>query len=361
MLIFRGGTIEEEEAHFYKKLVDMGNQIELGSTLVHDVLLGIERKLGLEDALQLEPSALNEVDKYGTTPLHWACWKKDINAMRVLLRWKADTEKVDLELNTPLVIAAFKSSSECVQGLLDAGANVRATNKFKWTPLHLACWSQSVEVVQILLHRGADPSAANIYGQMPVHMPSESGYHEDESILIAMIQALIRAGCNLEDRDIQGNTPLLAAVSKNHNPMMRALCNLHSDIGSRDNRGWTILHFAAFSGSLETFQTLKQTNLGSVDPELADVLGRTATDIFFQRLRSTDTERLGQQTIPTEQEEKAFHDMMSQARAQHHSKSLPNKHSRSHSVATIKTSGTGLIATQLGSTTPNMPGLWPED
>jgi len=73
--------------------------------------------------------AIDEPDRAGHTPLHWAAYQRDDVSMRILLKLGADSNAVDHEGRTPLHWAAFTGSKRCITQLLEAGADIHAKNR----------------------------------------------------------------------------------------------------------------------------------------------------------------------------------------------------------------------------------------
>jgi len=101
-----------------------------------------------------------------------AAKKGDLAALRKLL--KADASLVharDKEGSTPLHWAAWRGQVEAARLLLEAGAEVNARNQnTHWgtTPLHAAAHGNQAAVVQVLLARGGDPRAKNLNKRTPL-------------------------------------------------------------------------------------------------------------------------------------------------------------------------------------------------
>ena len=144
-------------AYIYRRIINQSEEYS-HTTVLHDAVLGYQN-MALIAALELDPSSINTVDDCGCTPLHWAAWKNDIDAVRLLLSWKADLDLRDFQGRTALSIAVAATKLQCAQVLIGAGADVNAKDKWNWTPLFLATHEQSVEMVKLLLNNGANPQA----------------------------------------------------------------------------------------------------------------------------------------------------------------------------------------------------------
>lgn len=108
----------------------------------------------------------------GTTPLHLAALKNDVQAARELLAAGADPNSADQDGFTPLHFAAQEYAVAAVAALLDAGADVDATNKFGNTPLWVAVFNSRGrgQVIEILRKHGANPHRKNNSNRTPVDL-----------------------------------------------------------------------------------------------------------------------------------------------------------------------------------------------
>lgn len=77
-------------------------------------------------------------DKGGSTPLHWACYSKALEAVNYLLSWGIKVNIQDNEGNTPLHLAIISGAEKIVRILLQNGASVRIKNKKNISPFELA-------------------------------------------------------------------------------------------------------------------------------------------------------------------------------------------------------------------------------
>ena len=94
---------------------------------------------------------------------------------------------------TPLHIAAFAKNAPAAQTLVDAGAdvNVFATPSYaRVTPLGTCAFVGATEVARILLRAGADPTLTEIEGASPLEAALENGHRD----LVALLFVLVAHG-----------------------------------------------------------------------------------------------------------------------------------------------------------------------
>ncbi|KAE8952086.1 hypothetical protein PF011_g32799, partial [Phytophthora fragariae] len=86
------------------------------------------------------------LDKYGLTPLHWACDRGQSVAARLLLQHGADVDAVEKRMfkRRPLHFAVLASSDATVRELLAHHADVLAVDYRGWAPIHGAAYSGDV-------------------------------------------------------------------------------------------------------------------------------------------------------------------------------------------------------------------------
>jgi ankyrin repeat protein len=92
----------------------------------------------LRKLLKAEPSLVRARDREGSTPLHWAAWRGQVEAARALLEAGAEVNAHNNNTHwgtTPLHAAAHGNQAAVAQVLLAHGADIRAKNLNKRTPL----------------------------------------------------------------------------------------------------------------------------------------------------------------------------------------------------------------------------------
>lgn len=80
------------------------------------------------------------MNDHGWTALHYAAWRDQANAVRVLIDAEAGLEAKTNAGWVPLHFAAWEVGGKAVQVLIDAGADIEARDEDDFTPLHFAAW-----------------------------------------------------------------------------------------------------------------------------------------------------------------------------------------------------------------------------
>ena len=103
--------------------------------------------------VEFAPQRIDEANRYGETPLHWAARNDQEAAISLLLSAKADVNKSDSNGWTPLHYAAGRDQEApaAVSLLLSAKADVNKTDSNGTTPL---CFAKRGRVKQLLRDAG---------------------------------------------------------------------------------------------------------------------------------------------------------------------------------------------------------------
>ena len=114
----------------------------------------------------MEGTEMDDLDRAGPSPLHYAAADGDSERVRGLLSEGLDVNLADMKGFTPLHFAAQAQSPITVGVLLDSGAQIDAQNAFGASPLlvALARFHDKPETVRLLRDRGADLSLTNNAG-----------------------------------------------------------------------------------------------------------------------------------------------------------------------------------------------------
>jgi len=201
------------------------------------------------------------------TPLIDAAKNADTAAVRSLLQKKTDVNAAEEDGTTALHWASYRDDVDSADLLIRAGANVNAKNDLGVTPLWSASLNGSEPMVRRLLDAGANPNAALLAGETPVMVAARSGKP-------AVVEQLIAKGANVNARGARGQTALMWAAAQSHPDVVKMLVAHGADVSAKSdvwsevmavpphgyleyNRaiphgGDTALMFAARAGDLES-------------------------------------------------------------------------------------------------------------
>ncbi len=222
-------------------------------------------------------------------PLVEAAKNADKDAVRALLQKKLDVNAAEADGSTALHWAAYRDDLESADLLIRAGANVNAANDLGVTPLWTASLNGSAAMVRRLLAAHANPNAALLAGETPVMVAARGGYAD-------VVELLLNKDANVNAHGARGQTALMWAVSQKHPEVVKVLLAHHADLKARSdvwnevmavpphgnldyNRaiphgGETALMFAARVGDLESAKLLTG---GGANVNDADAWGVSAT------------------------------------------------------------------------------------
>ena len=101
-----------------------------------------------------EGARVNEKDKYGLTPLHYAAMRGNEEATMELLGCcdEVDIEAKDEQLLTPLHLACSYGQVETARMLLESGADIRSSGERKQNALHKSCAVGNITLVQMITY-----------------------------------------------------------------------------------------------------------------------------------------------------------------------------------------------------------------
>jgi ankyrin repeat protein len=205
----------------------------------------------------------------------------DREAVRALLRSKADVNAPEADGTTALHHAVQADALDLVTQLVRAGANVKAANRYGVQPITLAALNGSAKVLGALIEAGADPNARTEAGEPVLLTASRTGNPE-------AVQTLLSRGADVKAREQWfGETALMWAASQNHAEVVKILVAAGAEVNARSTvldapvlefprsggpnspfprGGWTALMFAARDGAFEAAVALAdaKTDLNAV-------------------------------------------------------------------------------------------------
>ena len=257
---------------------------------------------------------INAGDENGWTPLHWAAFLENADAIDALLnrganpnaQAKSDESEfsdeamktlVDLGVigkddadsldkvnsgDTVLGIAVYADSQQIIAALVEGGADVHKKDGQDLTALHIAANADARAVAYELIERGANIEARGFREWTPLHVAAteNSGSviaelivrkakvnaRDQNSLTPLHLAALSNAGeaikelaerdANLEARDEDGDTPLHLAVHGKKGNAIVELILAGANINAWDDKGYTPLHRAAQNNHADLIEIL---------------------------------------------------------------------------------------------------------
>lgn len=174
----------------------------------------------------------------------------DNESVARLLEQSVNVNASEADGTTALHWAAHRNEMEMLELLLSAGANADVANEYGVTPLHLACTNQADEIVGKLLTAGANPNAALWNGETVLMHCARTGASD-------AVETLLAQGANHNAKENKSNqTALMWAAGEGHGDVSRLLIKAGADIAARSGGGFTPLLYGARSGDLESARAL---------------------------------------------------------------------------------------------------------
>lgn len=176
--------------------------------------------------LALVPIVLTGSLAASDTSLIEAVRRGDPAEIQALLR-HSDVNAAAADGSTALHWAAYRGDLVAAKLLVGAGAGVDVRSQHGVTPLALACENRDGAVVGVLLAAGADPNVSGGEGEMPLMTASRVGNLEAVKLLLAR-------GARVDARERwRQQTALMWAAAEGHTAVVEVLLAAGADISAR--------------------------------------------------------------------------------------------------------------------------------
>jgi ankyrin repeat protein len=152
-----------------------------------------------------------------------------------------------------LHLAAMRSSIEVVRRLVEHGADINKASNTGSTPLLEALATADKNLIGYLLANSADYTSKDYEDRNIWHFASENE-SIDALLELSSLPQSVRGLVDLKDSS--GQTPLSNAARTGHPEAFFLLLDFQVDEWVTDNRGRTLLHFAAMGGSIKLIEFL---------------------------------------------------------------------------------------------------------
>ncbi|CAH0005090.1 unnamed protein product [Clonostachys byssicola] len=232
---------------------------QCNTTLVHLAALG---ELEMMEALEEEPWAIDQPDRYGMAPIHYASMDGDLEILKMLIWAEADVNICDLDGLTPLMFAALNGHIDCIRLLVDSECNIEQRSHTEFRAIHYAAQFCQPRSVLALVAAGASASARGWLGQTPLHRLARCEMDTSfEAIKETISSLLVSRGVSIDSRDSNGDTPVFRAVAKGNLPVLRCLVEAGASLLPVNESSRNILHMVAMFPDVEILRYLS-----SLDP-----------------------------------------------------------------------------------------------
>jgi ankyrin repeat protein len=168
----------------------------------------------------------------------------------ILAKRPAEAAKTTSDGTTPLHYAVQRDDVEMVDALLKAGADAKAVNRYGATPLFVACQNGNAAIIERLLKAGADPNSKNPDGETALMTAARTGKVDAVKLLLA------RGADAKAVEGWRGQTALMWAAAENHTEVAQTLIEAGADVNARSNGGFTPLLFAVRAGKRDVVNAL---------------------------------------------------------------------------------------------------------
>jgi len=228
--------------------------LSAASTLAVGALPDLVNEGQRETALELISGGadVNELSVDGTTALHWAVYRKDLELVQMLLAEGANPNIRNDYGATPMSVASEHGIHSIMQALLDAGGDAESPNSEGQTLLMAVARTGNTDTASLLLGKGANVNAKENWGGQTALMWASSQQQP------AMVKLLIEHGAEVDARGKDHDWPRWITSEPRNKPL--------------DDGGYTPLLYAAREGCLECVSALLD---GGADIDMTDLWGQT--------------------------------------------------------------------------------------
>ena len=170
----------------------------------------------------------------------------DHSAIRTLLAQRGfDVNEAAPDGTTALHWASHRGDLDTVSRLIRAGADVHVTNRYGIPPIWLAAEEGHGAIVELFLRAGADPNTSRGDSRESVTMIAARAGRVD------VIQRLVAHEADVTVKDgVRDQTALMWAAAEGHPEAVRVLARAGADLEARSSTEMTALMFAIRAGDI---------------------------------------------------------------------------------------------------------------
>ena len=215
---------------------------------------------------------INERNSKGDTAIGVAVVREKLPFIKRLVEEGGDIANVNNKGWSTLHLAAQKGNREITEYLLTdprMPKKISSKNSDERTPIHLAASNARLDFVQFLIERGADiESSSSVTLQKAM-------LNENEDVFLYLLGLInTKYATNekrrtelIDQKDDEGDTPLMAAVILKKINLLKALIEAGANVKETNFAGRSALHWAAEEGNVEACPLLIKGGLNFSDQD----------------------------------------------------------------------------------------------
>ena len=198
-------------------------------------------------------AACNSQNKRGSTPLHEACREGHVDIVRYLVSEQGCSIACQNKYgDTPLLMACRGVHLAVVEILLSGQDSSTACNKHSKSLIHYSCRHGWLDVARSLVEQyHCDLESRDLYGDTPLHEACRVGHVDTVRYLVS------EQGCSTACQNKKGDTPLYVACREGHVDIVRYLVSEQGcSTTCQNKKGDTPLHVACREGHVDIVRYL---------------------------------------------------------------------------------------------------------
>ncbi|XP_067653810.1 poly [ADP-ribose] polymerase tankyrase-1-like [Haliotis asinina] len=198
-------------------------------------------------------------------------WGKSVPPKPVTTQ-DSDSHATAFQAARDLYDASEHGDLERVKRILSAGnVDINARVWGIGTAVMVAAWRGQIDVVKFLVDRGANVSLVDEDGDTILHWACEGGGLETVKLILSLKVV------DINSRGVSNKTPMMMAEESGYIDVVKLLVSQGADVSLVDVDGRNILHYASFSGDLETVKLILSLRVLNINARTND--GYTAANI----------------------------------------------------------------------------------
>lgn len=249
-------------------------------TFLHRIVLGdvyadlAEALLKPENRAQIESR-----DIKGRTPLLWSAHRGDAASIKLLIAAGANPRVEDKHNISCLQAAITSGSRRCVELMIKAGLDMLEKDTGRGqTTLHIASWVvDDPEFLALFVSNGVDVNDGDYRNVSPLQSAACLNFRQNAEYLISL-------GANINNQDIDGDTPILEAVRYGNPEVLKVLLDNGAEVALANKNNEDVAHIAATYGTAECVDLLASYPLLGLGVDIPNNLGITPKIAYDERV-----------------------------------------------------------------------------